>query len=233
MDPTGHRLVQVRSPGSNPHPFVECKGETSALIASYLRQAHDHRPSRIDIARDMRAPGLFQRLHRLSKRIAKKHGVRWEPTGDWLTPDAGRTIYVGSRHSQTFIRIYEKGLKYAHDLGIPLTDELREWVRVEVEYKPQNPRSKSIARCITPDAIWGTAQWLQHFAAEAFSMNVQRINISQRRESDRDRALRAACTQYQRHLQSLFDDCGHDPAQFGTALIRLANLAGGEAAQAA
>ena len=62
---TGHRLLQVRAGGSNPHPFVECKGDASPLVCGFLRASHDHRVARFDVARDMRGQGLFRRYHRL------------------------------------------------------------------------------------------------------------------------------------------------------------------------
>jgi hypothetical protein len=233
LAPTGHRLLQVRAGGSNPHPFVEVKGSAAALVCGFLRARYNHRPTRIDVAEDLRGPHLFRRLLRLSKRIAKAYGLRWEPDGDWSTPDAGRTIYLGSRKSQVFVRIYEKGLKYAHDLGLPVTDELREWVRVEVEFKPQKRTAKSLARDIEPAAIWGTAEWLCHFAREAFSMQAERININERRESNRERALRHMAFQYRAHLLALFHECESDYAQFGAAIADLAALTGEEAPEAA
>jgi hypothetical protein len=233
LAPTGHRLAQVRAGGSNPHPFVECKGPASPLVCGFLRASYDHRPSRMDAALDQRAAGLFRRFLRLAKRTAKKYGLRMELAGDWNTTDAGRTIYLGSRQSQVFLRIYEKGLKYAHELGLPVTDELREWIRVEVEFKPQNRKSKMIARSIEPAAIWGMAEWLAHFAQEAFAMQADRININQRRESNRDRALRFMASQYRSHLLSLLDDCERDDARFGAAIREIAGLSGEEAQQAA
>ncbi len=230
--PTGHRLLQVRAGGANPHPFVECKGTASPVVCGFIRAAYDHRPTRFDVAEDRRGSGLFRRYLRLAKRIAKKYGLRMGLAGDWNTRDAGRTIYLGSRHSQVLLRIYEKGLKYARELGLPVTDELRDWVRVEVEFKPQNPKSKSIARTIEPSAIWGTAEWLADFAAEAFSMSAHRVNINQRRESNRDRALRFMAGQYRSHLLSLLRDCDGDFALFGSAIADLASL-GEEAQQAA
>jgi DNA relaxase NicK len=203
---------------------VECKGEASPFVCGLLRNGFDHRPSRIDVAEDRNAKGLFHRLHRLSKRIAKRYGIQWRPDGDWGTPDAGRTIYLGSRASQVFVRIYEKGIKYARELGIPLTDELRDWVRIEVEFKPQNPTSRKIARTIEPAAIWGSAAWLADFAQEAFAMEAERININQRRESDQQRALRFMGKQYGAHLEALLKDLDGDLMAFGAAIADLAGI---------
>jgi DNA relaxase NicK len=224
IEPSGHRLLSVRSGGQNPHPFVECKGEASPFVCGFLRGRYDHNPSRIDVCEDRRAAGLFHRLHRLSKRIAKRYGIQWRPEGDWSTPDAGRTIYIGSRSSQLMVRIYEKGIKFAKDSGAPTTDELRNWIRIEVEFKPQNPVSRRLARTIEPSAIWGSAQWLADFAQEAFAMEAERININQRRESDQARALRFMGSQYGGHLRALYSELDGDLTAFGAAIADLAGI---------
>jgi DNA relaxase NicK len=203
---------------------VECKGEASPFVCGLLRERFDHRPARIDVAEDRRAQGLFHRLHRLSKRIAKRYGVQWRPEGDWSTPDAGRTIYLGSRSSQLMLRIYEKGILFCKQTGAPLTDELRNWVRIEVEFKPQNQRARKLARTIEPAAIWGTSAWLADFAREAFAMEAERVNINQRRESDQQRALRFMGNQYGAHLQALLSELDGDLTAFGAAIADLAGI---------
>ena len=95
LAPTGHRLLQVRAGGTNPHPFVEVKGEASQLVAQYIRDHFGHHPSRIDHALDLRAPGLFNKLARLMRASAKTYRLKFEPRGDWVTADVGRTIYLG------------------------------------------------------------------------------------------------------------------------------------------
>jgi hypothetical protein len=224
LEPAGHRLLSVRSGGQNPHPFVECKGEAAPFVCGFLRGRYDHRPARIDVAEDRRSGGLFHRLHRLSKRIAKRYGIQWRPDGDWATPDAGRTIYLGSRSSQIMLRIYEKGLKFAKETGAPVTDELRNWIRIEVEFKPQNPHSRQLAPNIEPAAIWGTAAWLADFAQEAMAMQAERININQRRESNQDRALRFMGKQYAAHLHALYKQLDGDLTAFGAAIADLADI---------
>lgn len=49
--------------------------------------------------------------------------------GDFLDPDSpeGRTLYIGSRKSSKFVRIYEKGKQ--------MNSEDRSWVRFEIEFK--------------------------------------------------------------------------------------------------
>lgn len=233
VDLKGHRLLSIKSGGSNPHPHVECTGRASPVVAQYLREQYRHRPTRIDHAIDRRAPGLFARLVRASKKLARQHGLKWNPSGDWATPDAGRTIYLGSRKSQVFVRIYEKGLQYAYGLGIPVTDELRQWVRIEIEFKPQTDAAKSLAPTMDGPQLWGSTFWTNQFASEVLAMTTETVSIRERRESNRERALRYMVAQYRTHLRDLLAECGGDVAEFGQVVADLAGLTATEKAQAA
>ena len=224
LAPTGHRLLQVRAGGTNPHPFVEVKGEASQLVAQYIRDHFGHRPSRIDHALDRRGAGLFNKLARFLRSLAGGYRLKFEPRGDWVTADAGRTIYLGSRQSQVFLRVYEKGLKYAHELGLEVTLELREWVRVELEFKPQNMKARLLASTITPAQIWGCSQWTAELAKGVLSIGAEAAKIRERRESNRDRALRFMACQYRVHLESLLVECGRDVPEFGLAIAELADI---------
>jgi len=226
LAPTGHRLLQLRSGGAgdNAHPFVDVKGVASQAVSAFAREHLRHKPSRIDHAIDRQAQGLFLRLVRACKGIAKSHGLAWSPAGDWNTPDAGRTFYLGSRKSQVFVRVYEKGLKYAHDMGIPVTDDLRNWIRIELEFKPQNKRAKEVAAVIEPAQMWGSTRWTTELSEKVLAMVTEPVSIRERRESNRDRALRYMGIQYGSHLASLLQECQGDYAKFGGMIADLARI---------
>lgn len=232
LDAKGHRLLSMKSGGSNPHPHVECTGRAAPFVARFLRDNYRHRPTRIDHAVDRRAPDLFDDLHAYAKALCKQHGLKLGYGGDWSTADAGRTVYVGSRSSQVFVRIYEKGLEYAAALGLPVTSDLREWVRIEIEFKPQTDAAKQLAPVIEGPQLWGSTVWANQLANEVLSMSTQPVSIRERRESNRERALRFMGSQYSSHLRALLADCNGDLAEFGRAVADLANLLG-ETEQAA
>jgi len=225
VDPKGHRWLSVKSGGSNPHPWVECSGRASEALSRHLRGGIRHRPTRIDHAHDLRAAGLFDRMHDYAKALCKKHNLKLGYGGDWNTPDAGRTVYVGSRKSQVCVRIYEKGLEYAHRVGEPVTDQLRQWVRFELEFKPQTRTAKQIAHTLEGPQLWGSTVWSNQLAQEVLSMPTEIVSIRERRESNRERALRFMATQYGAHLRALLDDeCKGDVTEFGRAIADLAGL---------
>lgn len=228
VDDKGLQLLALKSGGSNPHPHVECYGSPAAIVGGYLREFYQHQPTRIDHAVDRRAPGLFDRIHAYAVDLCKRHGLRGAPAGDWVTPDGGRTFYIGSRSSQVFVRAYEKGIKYCRDLGQPIDQEHREWVRVELEFKPQTKVAKGLAAKIDGAQMWGSTSWTDQLASEILDMNAQPVNIRERRESNHERALRFMASQYKSHLRKLFDDQKKDFCEFGKAI---GNLAGFDEAQ--
>lgn len=91
--------------------------------------------TRIDLAHDMLTPSVgieaFDTIH--SKGGFNKGGRNpdIEYRGNWKKPNQrGRTLYVGSRQSSRYCRIYEKGKA----LGDPNSP----WLRVEVEFKSRD-----------------------------------------------------------------------------------------------
>jgi hypothetical protein len=233
LDETGHRIVQVRS-GGNPHPHVECKGSNAGVVAAALRKQFHHRPSRIDSAIDLVAPDLFDQLLTLARNFKRRYGIRLDIAGAEVEDlDRGTTIYLGSRQSQCFVRIYQKGLQLAELQGLSgddIPDELRNLVRIELEFKPQKDKAKKIASVASATEVWGLSQWTADFAKEALSIEAERVNVSDRRESDHQRALRFMAQQYRSHLHQLLIDCKGDYEAAMATLVELADLLPAKAA---
>jgi DNA relaxase NicK len=225
LDDKGYQLLQLKWGGSNPHPHLECFGRAAPFVASYLRDNVGHQPTRIDHAIDLRSKGAFDRIYGAAVRLCREHGLRGAPAGDWVSKDGGRTFYVGSRSSQVYVRIYEKGIKYARDLGEAITPELREWVRVELEFKPQNKVAREIAKTIDGVHMWGSTGWTDQLAKEVLGVHSEPVNIRQRRESNQERALRFMGSQYSAHLTALFEQNDKDFCEFGRAVAILAGIA--------
>ena len=59
-------------------------------------------------------------------------------------------------------------------------------------------------------------------------MSVQPISIAERRESNRNRALRFMAAQYRTHLADLLKECDGDLEQFGAAIADLADITSGQ-----
>lgn len=87
--------------------------------------------SRIDIAVDW--IGNFEEAHDLCKQFRIKRGLISSTVGDWEDGLYGRTYDMGSRSSETFLRLYEKGIEMAQK-GFKDTDPHHQ--RLELEFKP-------------------------------------------------------------------------------------------------
>ena len=212
--------------GSSGHPNVEAKGSNAPAVARIIRERWQHRPSRIDVKRDATREGLFADIRELAGTYATARDIRLQ---DWSNnhPDMGDTCYLGSRASQAFVRIYQPGLKLAQHEG-RTADQIstgeRHAVRVELQFQPQKQAAKRVGATRSPDELWGVSQWIADFAGEVFAMNVQPISISDRRESNRNRALRYMATQYRAHLADLLRECGGDVALAGSTIFDLADI---------
>lgn len=228
VDEKGHKLASVKHGGANPFPNAEGEGAASPAVAAAIRAMPcDHRPTRIDSCLDQSRPGLFAQLHDLAKRTEDKHGVLLNYAGAALDNDErGTTIYLGSPKSQSFVRIYQKGLQLAEKQGMrpdQVPPEMLNWVRSEAVFRPQKKPAKLYATVVSPADVWGVSPWTHEFAKVALSIDAERVNVSQRRESNHERALRAMSSQYRAHIEQLLKDCQWDYAE---AMAVIADLAG-------
>jgi len=229
QDKQGRKLAQVKFGGSQAHPHAEAEGAQAIIAAEAIRgMREDHFPTRIDSCLDMSRPGLFEQLHDMAKGIEERYGVHLNYAGAAVdNPDRGTTIYLGSRKSMVFMRIYQKGLQLAERqelLPDHITPAMRNWVRAEVVFRPQKKPAKLHAATMAPEALWGVSSWTQEFARDALSIDAERVNVNQRRESNHERALRFMAHQYRAHLDQLLRECEGDYAQAMAVLVDLAGL---------
>jgi hypothetical protein len=226
VDRMSFLVASVFSGGQNGRPNVEAKGAAAPAIADCIRANWSHRPSRVDPKCDMTGPDLYVATVAVALDVAAKHGLRKRHI-DNHDPDLGNTFYLGARASQSIVRIYQPGLKRAAEegrTGDQITFEERNAVRIEHEFKPQKSRAKLAAATMDPRALWAVSPWLADFAGRVFAMDVQSISIAERRESNRDRALRFMASQYSSHLGELLRDMDGDYAAFGERIAELAGI---------
>ncbi|MBV7267558.1 replication initiation factor domain-containing protein [Erythrobacter ani] len=224
IDEKGHQLLALKSGGSNPHPHVECTGRASPVLAEYLREHYEHKPTRIDHAMDIRDFGLFDKIAQFARGFARSNRLKLSFAGDWANQYEGRTVYIGSRTSQVFVRVYEKGIKTAKENGLPLTADLRDLVRIELEFKPQTKAAKALAPTITGPEMWGSTDWTRQFADRVLGMGAKRVSIRDQRVSNDERSRRLMAQQYARILRGWFEDCDSDFCEFGHAIGVLAGF---------
>lgn len=201
----GDRVATILHGGPNGHPNVEASGERAQDLADILRSIGPHRVTRADVAIDLYGDDVFARTERLAHAIARDEGLQLRKIASPIDRSAGETVYLGSRKSSLFARIYEKGKAETAAYGNVGADALKPWVRCELEVKPQKDM-KAVAADMSPDAFWGCSAWTARLAQEAFAMAPEPIPFHPRRQASDDRAFAFMCSQYRNLLRRRVDE---------------------------
>lgn len=192
-------------------PCVIVPGNVSATVERALRKCNfKYRVSRKDAALDMYDAEYFPVL----VSVLKKHASLHEPkplktacAGDWLHPVKGRTFYVGARTSRVMFRLYEWGRCHGEDPN---------WIRFEVEYKPQEDAERYAAADMTAADIF--AAFGVPAVGQALCISADDVpqipSAPPRVRRDVVRARNALAHQYGKTVESWLRDCGGDPAAF-------------------
>jgi hypothetical protein len=184
--------------------MIEVKGERSPGVVERLRSDFWHRVTRVDACADFDEPGAFERLLGPCEAVVQDKRIFAERRGDWdQFPELGRTYMMGSAHSTSRVRLYEKGKQqeYTH-LNRP------NWARLEVQVRPAKAAKESYNR-VKPLDVWGASTWTRELASRLLSDHVDAHPAGTTyRRTERDRALAWMCKQYGAHLYSLQQDLG-------------------------
>ena len=189
-DETGGEFASVMWGGrQGDRCMVEVKGEATPVVVEALRSRFPHRCTRVDSCADFDAPGAFESLLGACVEVKKEHRLLGGKAGDWDDfPELGRTLYLGSKHSVSRLRLYEKGKQpeYAH-LDRP------HWARIEAQIRPAKEAKAEFARL--------AGRVLQEHVDPHPAGTTYRL-------TERENALRWMCKQYGTHLVSLASDLG-------------------------
>jgi hypothetical protein len=114
-----------------------------------------HGVSRADAALDVDNPGFWDWVIPIALDLADQLGLTIDQQGDWHRGEGGRTLYLGSRKSAVFVRIYEKG-KQLRALGED-PDASLHLVRLETQCRPEKAFKRQ-AWTATPHEIFCTSK---------------------------------------------------------------------------
>lgn len=206
------RVAVVQWGGVNhalPHVTVPGTGGLSGFVRQELALTDSYgfssKASRVDVALDFRGVPFDY----LSK-LCGDEPSRMVTNAD---ADKGDTHYFGSRTSRHFVRVYEKGKQQGDGVS-------PDWVRVEVEVKPDTRDGKFLAmKAKLPDLV-RTGQIGRRFA-EAIDLDGERLNLSAPEKNNHGLAkrLRYMRKQYGPTLHELATVCGEDVDLFLEALF--------------
>ena len=200
-------------------PFLQASGANASPTERAIRRLGlSYRVTRKDAALDLFDAALFPRLVTAGKAFAAAGSPQLsvEFAGDWQYAQKGRTLYVGSRRSKFFHRLYEKGRKERADPN---------WIRLEVQYNPDGEIEQRAACEATPGEIFAMrafAVWapvLREIGLDPQTVFEWPEHDQPRVRRDVERARRALAAQYGKVIEAWLRDAGGDPQAFVVELL--------------
>jgi hypothetical protein len=206
---TVHARVQFGGTNVGTRVYASASGDASPEFARIIRDEFpEHLLIRADVAIDYCESGAWDSLSTLALEVADKYRLKVKHSGDFHRQQDGRTLYIGSRKSPVFQRVYEKGKQQNTD---------PDWVRAEVEIKPKTERAREAFAKAQPADMWAAAKWSQSFLRTLTDV----VGIrpappgTVRTKTDHERALEHLARQYGRILGVELERVGGDVAAFG------------------
>jgi DNA relaxase NicK len=194
------KLVSVQW-GGNTGDMTQIKGtgEDAPLCAEFIRELWpEHRLQRADVCEDYSEDGIWETMSDYGLYLAVQYALKIDQKGDWARNDMqgrGRTLYLGSRQSLAFLRIYEKGKEKAVRSGTECTDPNH--VRAEAEIKPQNKVQAFALAKLEPRDYWRCSPWMNQYSTILFQEDMERIRLwNVKKTSDDDMAFEYMLKQY-------------------------------------
>ena len=202
-------VARVLAGGDNGDPHAWASGEDTEAFVDLVRSTwpDEHQVTRMDAAEDFQGPGSWDKLNGECLAIADELRLKVSQAGDYHRLEDGRTLYVGSRKSPTFIRLYEKGKQLRAKViqGAELIPA--DWVRMEAQIRPQKTAKKAAAY-VSPQEAWGFSAWTGELAKRCLDIDVPRVQMNVWREADDERAFHFMVRQYGPMLERLRADLG-------------------------
>lgn len=202
-----NKLLRAMWGGVNGNETTHCvaSGSQSTRFSEFLRSDFpDHQVSRLDVAIDYREKDCFKKLSKMLIDYAKGKRLKTAVAGDWIKGDQGKTLYIGSRSSTSYLRLYEKGKQIG--LG---TDP--NWTRCELEVKPNNKEGKTFLATATPQECWGASKWSIDVSTLLGQLGIARAPIGTvYTPSNDEKMLHYMFKQYGGVLERAYHLCGDD-----------------------
>jgi hypothetical protein len=188
-------FASIHYGGINEKILLRSTSDNAQRFSEFVRNRWpNHSVSRLDVALDFReGPDFFNDMAEWLIDYASKNRLTVSYAGDWSQGVSGRTLYVGSRKSPVFVRLYEKGLEQLKrgNSSAPV-----DWVRFEAEIKPSNKVAKINMSLVSPSECLGSSKLLRDFGA-LLGDNYAPLRVGTvRKMTDFDRTFSHLCYQY-------------------------------------
>jgi DNA relaxase NicK len=177
--------------------YIEGKGDTSPNLASAIREHFPlHSVPRADVCEDIDEEGAFERIQSL---IRANKGPKVKAGYVALPDDVqdGRTWSAGVRGGVAYLRLYEAG-KHPDRLAFNRPN----WVRPELEVRPQYARDKLAASTMQPMDFWGMSAWSQKVGQAITGLAINRFEPEVRKFSQ-SKTLRYVSLTFRRMFEEM------------------------------
>lgn len=225
MSAEGDALARVLHGGRNRWPNAWGSGEHATRFADVMRMQFPdrHLVTRADVAHDVQAPDAFDQLLKKCLEVADDRHLNVSHAGDWHRAEKGRTLYIGSRKSEQFIRLYEKGLEQRGKAPTPEAAEAipDDWTRLELVAKPQKAHRRALLAAMEPADVFGVAIWTRQLADAVLALDVPRIERASWTRADDAVALDWMIRQYGSVLLRQVEMFGGDWESLGRKIGRM------------
>lgn len=178
-----------------PNAFASA-GHTQAFVD--VVRGHwpgNHNVTRMDSAEDFEDAKCWDKLSSACISVADRLGLKVQHVGDWHRGIDGRTLYIGSRKSPCFVRLYEKGKQMRQLDRINAANISPDWVRLEAQIHPDK-HNRDLAATVTPMEAWGFSTTTQQVAEACLNEKVARVEVGRHDKSEHERAMNHAAFQY-------------------------------------
>lgn len=216
------RLALVYYGGRNRWPHALGSGEKAPGVATAirLRFPHGHLVTRADVCIDFDGEGCFDRLRSALVDVADRRDLKVTHAGDWHRLEDGRTVYVGSKSSPQYVRLYEKGKERQQVTGKLPEGVSVDLTRIELVNQPHKPAKRFWAASATEEEMWGTSLWTQEAARSVLDLDIARAARGVWSEPNDARTLSHLVRQYSALMAREAERQGGYP-QLGRHLAKL------------
>lgn len=197
----GRTIIGIVRWGGNggAHTNVELKGSIANEVYLPLRERWPvHACTRMDVAADFAAEGLFDDADQQLKRIAaaSRPPVITRPEGaGWNHPGLGRTTVFGSGESDAHAILYDKSRERIERGGLDPAFVIPNWVRFEGKIHPKKREGKQILSRLKLDQALGMVRWLPPMFEAFAGITPHRVELPKRVKDD-DRTYAALLRQF-------------------------------------
>jgi hypothetical protein len=196
--------------GNNTDEFVK-------LIRSEFTDSHF--VTRADAAQDFIDAKGYDSIRKIALKVAKENRLAFSQRIDELNPNAGRTQYVGSEKSNFRVRLYEKGFEQLSHMKHHPADMLfttpeglsvkpDEWIRLELQARPQGDIAKFLASHAAPAEIWGYSPWAHQLAQKTMQLDIERVTMRLHKQLEPEKAFQWMIKQYAKTMLWQYEQLG-------------------------